>query len=342
MLSVESHLTTFRASVRDGAALNSQISTLNLHMPPIRFEPLYMERVWGGRRLESLLGRKLPLASRIGESWELVDREDAQSVVHEGPLRGCTLHELWTDHRDAVFGPGLPDSPRFPLLCKILDAQDRLSVQVHPPAAVAPRFGSEPKTEMWYMLDTQPDSVIYAGLKDGVDRASFEQALSHGQVAETIQTLTTQNGDAIFIPSGRVHAIGAGNLIVEVQQNSDTTYRVFDWNRLGLDGKPRELHVEESLASIDFTDTAPQFATSHGETLIACPYFRVERWTLDGPRRDPGPGFALFTVVAGTVECAGVHFTRGAFFLLPANAEDRELRPFPLESTAAVLRTTLG
>jgi mannose-6-phosphate isomerase len=300
-----------------------------------------MERVWGGRRLESLLGRKLPLASRIGESWELVDREEAQSVVHEGPLRGATLHELWMRHRDAVFGPGLPDAPRFPLLCKILDAQDRLSVQVHPPAAVAAQLGGEPKTEMWYLLDTQDGSAIYAGLASGVTRPAFERALAENRVAATIHTLPTHPGDAIFIPSGRVHAIGAGNLIVEVQQNSDTTYRVFDWNRLGLDGKPRALHIEESLASIDFADAEPDFAAANGETVIECPLFRVEKWTLDAARNDPGPRFAIFTIVAGSVECGGARFDRGAFFLLPADADDRELRPFPLESSAAVLRTTI-
>lgn len=300
-----------------------------------------MERVWGGRRLETLLGRRLPLASRIGESWELVDRGDAQSVVHDGPLRGCTLHELWTRHREAVFGTGLPETKRFPLLCKILDAQDRLSVQVHPPAAVAPQLGGEPKTEMWYLLDTQPGSAIYAGLKNGVTRAAFEKSLAEGRVAETVHLLPTHSGDAIFIPSGRIHAIGAGNLIVEVQQNSDTTFRVFDWNRLGLDGKPRSLHLEESLASIDFADAEPAFAAPNGETLIECPHFRVEKWLLDAARRDPGPGFAIFTVVAGAVECGGQRFARGTFFLLPAEADDRELRPFPLESNAAVLRTTI-
>ncbi len=308
-------------------------------MPPIVFEPLYMERIWGGRRLESLLGRQLPVGTRIGESWELVDREDAQSVVHEGPLRGCTLHELWTQHRAAVFGPGLPETPRFPLLCKILDAQDRLSVQVHPPAAVAARLGGEPKTEMWYLLDALLESDLYAGLKRGVTRETFEEALRDGRVAETIHTLPTKAGDAIFIPSGRIHAIGAGNLIVEVQQNSDTTYRVFDWNRLGLDGQPRALHVAESLESIDFADPEPHFAEPDGDTLIACAFFRVEKWTLDQPRIDSGRGFAIFTVVAGSVKCGGQHFARGSFFLLPATAAGRELRA--LEPGTEVLRTTV-
>jgi len=300
-----------------------------------------MERIWGGRRLETVLRRALPASVRVGESWELVDREDAQSVVHSGPLRGRTLHELWTGQRAAVFGSHLPETPRFPLLCKILDAHDRLSVQVHPPASVAAQLGGEPKTEMWYLLEAQPGSVLYAGFKAGTTRAQFEEALGMGRVAETIHTLPTHAGDTIFIPSGRVHAIGSGNLLIEVQQNSDTTYRVFDWNRVGLDGQPRPLHVRESLASIDFADAEPGFAKPAGETLAACPHFRVEKWTLDAARVDPGPGFSIFAVASGSVECGGERFARGAFFLLPAAADDRELRPFPLESGAVVLRTTI-
>jgi mannose-6-phosphate isomerase len=307
--------------------------------PPLVFEPLFMERVWGGRRLETLLGKRLQPGVRIGESWEIVDREDAQSVVHEGPLRGLTLNELWTGQRAAIFGPGLADSPRFPLLCKILDAQDRLSVQVHPPAEVAPRLGGEPKTEMWYILDALLESDLYAGLKRGVTRAAFEQALREGRVAEQIHGFPIQAGDTMFIPSGRIHAIGAGNLIIEVQQNSDTTYRVFDWNRLGLDGEARELHIAESMESIDFTDAEPALAVPDGETLVACEYFRVERWTLNQPRTSTGQGFAIFSVVAGRVRCGGREFSRGAFFLLPANAADREISP--LEPGASVLRTTV-
>ncbi len=307
--------------------------------PPLVFEPLFMERVWGGRRLETMLGKKLETGVRIGESWEIVDREDAQSVVHEGQLRGLTLNELWTGQRETIFGPGLPDTPRFPLLCKILDAQDRLSVQVHPPAAVAARLGGEAKTEMWFILEALLDSDLYAGLKRGVTREVFEKALHEGRVAEQIHGFPIQAGDTMFIPSGRIHAIGAGNLIIEVQQNSDTTYRVFDWNRLGLDGAPRALHEAESLESIDFADAEPPLAQPQGETLVECEFFRVERWMLDQPRTSTGKGFAIFTVVAGRVRCGGCEFARGAFFLLPSNAVDRTIEP--LEPGACVLRTTV-
>ena len=307
--------------------------------PPLVFEPLFMERVWGGRRLETLLGKRLQPGVRIGEAWEIVDREEAQSVVHEGPLRGLTLHELWMEQRATIFGLGLADTPRFPLLCKILDAQNRLSVQVHPPAEVAARLGGESKTEMWFILDALLESDLYAGLRRGVTRAAFEQALHEGRVAEQIHAFPIQAGDTMFIPSGRIHAIGAGNLIIEVQQNSDTTYRVFDWNRLGLDGEPRELHVAESMESIDFTDAEPALAVPDGEKLVECADFCVERWTLDQPRMSGGQGFAIFSVISGRVRCGGREFTRGAFFLLPANAEDREIAP--LEPGASVLRTTV-
>lgn len=307
---------------------------------PIVFEPLFMERVWGGRRLETLFGKHLPPRSRIGESWEVVDREDAQSVVHDGPWRGLTLHELWSKHRETLFGTGLPDTARFPLLFKFLDAQERLSVQVHPPAAVAARLGGEPKTEMWYLLDTLLDADIYAGLQPGVTRSDFDAALGQGRVADLVHRVQARPGDAIFIPSGRIHAIGSGNLVFEVQQNSDTTYRVFDWNRLGLDGNPRALHVKESLESIDFHDTAPQVAVPVGETLVECDYFKVERWLLDGARAITGPGFSVFTVLGGEVECCGRVFKGGDFFLAPIHLTDAFLRP--VQADASVLRTSIG
>src|SRR4030095_7013942 len=288
---------------------------------PIIFEPLLMRRVWGGRRLETLYGKRLPSGVRIGESWEIVDREDAQSVVHNEPLRGATLHDLWTQRRAEIFGASIPVSPRFPLLFKLLDCQDRLSVQVHPPPEVAPRFNGEPKTEMWYLMATLLDSDLYAGLKRGVTREQFEEALQGGRVSELIHRIPTRAGEAFFIPSGRIHAIGAGNVIFEVQQNSDTTYRVFDWNRLGLEGKPRALHLHESLASINFDDPEPGVVEPQGEVLVACPHFRVERWEFAGGDAPRAAGteaaFAVFTVVNGKFECGGLEFKDGDFFLAP-------------------------
>jgi len=244
----------------------------------LQFTPLYQTRVWGGRRLETVLGRTLPDAQPYGESWDLVDREHEQSVVASGPLAGISLHELWVDHRRDVFGESLGSSTasRFPLLIKVLDCVDDLSIQVHPPANVAAELGGEPKTEMWYVAHADEGAGIYAGLRTGVTRHQFERALADGTVADCIPRLPARSGDSLFVPSGRLHALGRGLLIYEIQQNSDTTYRVFDWNRLGLDGRPRELHVDQSLRCIDFSDAVP--ALTHGDGVLAdCEHFRVAR-----------------------------------------------------------------
>ncbi len=306
---------------------------------PIVFEPLFMERVWGGRRLETRYGKRLPPGARVGESWEIVDREEAQSVVHDGPFRGSTLHDLWTEHRDTLFGTGFADIARFPLLFKILDAQERLSMQVHPPAEVAARIGGESKTEMWHILETLTGAAIYAGLRNGVTRDDFSAALADSHIADRVHRIPTHAGDTMFIPSGRIHAIGAGNLIFEVQQNSDTTYRVFDWNRIGLDGAPRPLHIAESLASIDFADHEPTMLQPSGETIAHCEHFHVEKWHLDAPRSSGGETFAVIMILSGEVECCQRRFTAGRFLLLPADCPDRELTPRATGTT--LLRTTI-
>lgn len=306
---------------------------------PIVFEPLYMQRVWGGRELERVYGRKLPDAAPYGESWEIVDREKEQSVVRGGRFDGLTLHELWGGHREEIFGGGWPEGGRFPLLIKVLDARDDLSIQVHPPAALAPSMGGEPKTEMWYIAGADDGAKLYAGLKSGVTREDFEKAIGDGSVAEVVHALHPRAGDSIFIPSGRLHAIGAGFLIHEIQQNSDTTYRVFDWNRPGLDGKPRELHVEESLASIDFDDHEPALDRARGNVIAECEYFRVEKLALAAGGKagtgDPGR-FAIFSVAEGAARCGGRDFGKGDFFLLPKGGDD-----VVATEDSVVLRTTL-
>ena len=308
---------------------------------PIIFEPLYMERIWGGRKLETLFGKNLPGGAIIGESWELVDRPEAQSVVHSGALRGQTLNELWTENRESVFGARYAKAEgRFPLLVKLLDAEDRLSVQVHPPASVAADLKGEPKTEMWYVAAAEDEADLYAGLKAGTTREQFDAALAAGKCAGLLHRIPTHAGDCIFIPSGRVHAIGSGNVIVEIQQNSDTTYRVFDWNRTGLDGKPRALHVAESMRSIDFADAEPQLQVPHGDKLVECEYFDVQRWSLDAPREAaPAGDFAVVTCLSGSVACAGGTYGPGQFFLVPATLVDRTLTPVAPGTT--LLRTTL-
>ena len=195
---------------------------------PLRFQPIYQTRVWGGRRLESLLGRELPNGQPYGESWELCDRPEAQSVVAGGPFAGKSLHELWTRHRVEVFGERHQNHPamRFPILLKILDCCDVLSLQVHPPAAIAPSLGGEPKTEMWFVAHAESDALLYAGLRRGTTREKFEAALNDGTVANLVHSTTPRTGEFMLVESGRIHALGAGLLIYEIQQNSDTTYRV--------------------------------------------------------------------------------------------------------------------
>lgn len=309
---------------------------------PIRFHPLYMERVWGGRSLETVYRRTLPAAEvAFGESWELVDRPEAQSVVDGGEHDGRTLHELWADHRESVFGGGGGGGgERFPLLVKILDARDKLSIQVHPPASVAAELGGEPKTEMWYIAAAEPGAELYVGLKAGVSKADFVAGVAAGTTADQVHRIDVKAGESIFIPSGRLHAIGAGLLIFEIQQNSDTTYRVFDWNRVGLNGKPRDLHVKESIACIDFDDREPAMDVPDGEMLAECPEFRVERWELDGEAREAGAAgkFAIIAVTDGHVRCGSSDFGTGDFFLIPADAA---LSLTPHGGRAVVLRTTI-
>jgi mannose-6-phosphate isomerase len=311
---------------------------------PIRLRPLYMERVWGGRMMASLYKRNLPEGAPIGESWEVVDRTDEQSIVEDGPLMGLTLHELWENHRVAVFGRNAPESGRFPLLIKILDARDKLSIQVHPPADVAAQLGGEPKTEMWYIARADEGAALYVGVKPGVDREAFAAALREGTVAEAVHCLPAKDGDFIFVPSGRLHAIGAGLVIFEIQQNSDTTYRVFDWNRAGLDGKPRALHVEESLQCIDFTDAAPAMGVADGSVLVNCPHFIVERLEL-GENASMKWGrageFSVLTVVSGAVTWEGQPFRAGDFAIVPACLTARE-RGIQTEAGAVLLKTGFG
>lgn len=283
----------------------------------LHFAPIYQTRVWGGRRLETSFGRSLPGPEPYGESWELVDRDTEQSVVEHGPWAGVTLHELWTTHRTEVFGDGgrQPGAERFPVLIKILDCRDDLSIQVHPPADVASRYGGEPKTEMWFVAHAEPGATLYAGLKRGVTRAEFEAALRAGTVADTIHRLQPRVGESLFVPSGRVHALGAGLAVFEIQQNSDTTYRVFDWNRVGLDGRPRALHVEESLRSIDFDDPEPALTPSTAGVLADCPHFRVTRARTG----HPGPrGRARIVMPITSCTWAGASLATGRLAICPA------------------------
>ncbi len=274
---------------------------------PFFFRPIFKERIWGGRNLERLYKKELPAKIPIGESWEISDRSGDESVIANGPLAGNTIGWLMTNHREDLLGSAKPaPSGRFPLLIKILDAQEKLSLQVHPPAAKATQLGGEPKTEMWYIADAAADADLFVGLKLGTTRTEFEKRIQDGTVAECFPRVPVKKDDAMFLPSGRVHAIGAGNVIFEIQQNSDTTYRVFDWNRVDAEGKPRELHVEKSLASIDFYDFEPPLVSSEfiehngisRRELTRDPLFSVDCFKIDAGKKIDFP--------TGTMQIVGV------------------------------------
>lgn len=275
----------------------------------LRFRPLYQERVWGGRALESTLGRALPGDTPIGESWEIVDRDEAQSVVAGGALNGKSLRSVLREHVTAIMGPAWSAEKPFPILVKWLDCRERLSLQVHPPAAVAGELKGEPKTENWYIAHTAPDAELIVGLKKGVTREQFERAITAQTLEECVHHFSVAAGDSILVHSGQVHAIDAGNLILEIQQNSDTTYRVYDWGRQGLDGKPRQLHIPQSLRSIDWTDFEPvpvRGAPTSG-VIADCAEFRIRRVVLGTGERvhlRSGEQPRLLSVVSGAVRAA--------------------------------------
>jgi mannose-6-phosphate isomerase len=316
---------------------------------PLTFQPIFKQRVWGGRELELLYHKPLPPGVPIGESWEITDRPGDVSVITNGPFAGKDLRWLMENHAADLLGDAAPQHGRFPLLIKILDAQDKLSLQVHPPAARAAELGGEPKTEMWYIAEAAPGAELYVGLKRGVSRAEFERKIKAGTVAECFHRVSVRATDAMFLPSGRVHALGAGLVIFEIQQNSDTTYRVFDWNRLGLDGKPREVHVPQSLASIDFNDFEPSLLPSafvrqgaqQVRPLVSDPLFTVEAHQADPAVPVPlRPNMMqIVAPLAGRVQVSSGQesfvLAPGQFCLVPASLAQVVLRA---ETPATFLR----
>lgn len=292
-------------------------------MQAIHFQAIYQERVWGGRWLAEKFGRELPGSNPIGESWEMVDRPEAQSVCTR---TGKTLRQLLQQHSGEIMGPLYDPAQPFPILVKWLDCSDRLSLQVHPPARIAAALGGEPKTECWYLADTRQDAALIVGLKHGVTRAQFEQAIEDEALEPLLHRLSVKPGASILLESGRIHAIDAGNLILEIQQNSDTTYRVYDWGRKGLDGRPRQLHVAQSLQSIDFEDFEPTITPANTDaekiTLAQCPQFRLRQHRL-AAGDSIGPGITrqprIVSVVEGELreEDSGAVYGAGANLLLP-------------------------
>ncbi len=265
---------------------------------PYVFEPVYQEYLWGGDRIARQYGRS-GVPAVCAESWEISDRPEARSRIVNGPCRDRTLRDLLARHSAAVLGTSAGSATAFPLLIKIIDARLRLSLQVHPDETTAAATGGEPKTEMWYALPSAPDARVFCGLRPGVNRAQFEAALREERLEPLLHAVPVAAGQAVFVPGGRVHAIAEGCLLLEIQQNSNTTFRVYDWGRLGADGKPRDLHVDAALRTINWSDSPgeslfpraiPAAGPNRRYEIVTAPCFRVgcldliepETLTLDG------------------------------------------------------------
>jgi mannose-6-phosphate isomerase len=313
---------------------------------PLLFDPILKRIRWGGRRLGTVLGKNLGPHADYAESWEIADMGPVQSTVATGPLRGQTLASLIASQPQFLLGSppavtstagGAPPSSQFPLLVKFLDASDRLSLQVHPDDAQAQRAGVGPrgKTEAWIVLETEPNATLFAGLQPGVTRAQFETAVRSGAVEPLLHRVAVRPGDCLFIPAGTVHALGEGVLLAEVQQSSDTTYRLFDWNRVDASGQPRELHIEAGLDCVDFDrgpvqpvtpraiphpalspSKAPSTAPASSPTaagscvcheLVQSPQFQLRR--IEGSGRlafAPTGEWSIWIVTHGEIRCLDV------------------------------------
>ncbi|WP_310550860.1 type I phosphomannose isomerase catalytic subunit [Paenibacillus glufosinatiresistens] len=315
---------------------------------PLKFQPDFQERVWGGRALERF-GLDLP-DGVIGEGWMIADHPNGVSTVVNGELAGLGLDAVREKlGRDWFGSKGYKEDARFPLLVKLLDCNDDLSVQVHPTDDYEglPQ-GELGKTEMWYVLDAKPGAKIIYGLKEGVDREQLREALESGNVMDTLQEVPVSAGDTFYIPAGTVHALCAGVLVAEIQQNSDTTYRIYDYNRPGLDGKPRELHIEHSLNVTAYEGAGATSMKTDGAKpgewlrLAHSPYFIVEKG-LVGEKWDLSAApdsFTILVICEGsghlTWEGGSQPYAAGECYLIPAS-----LSSYAIEGQSTLLRAYL-
>ncbi len=310
---------------------------------PLVFEPILKRRIWGGRRLESL-GKRLPADVPIGESWELADLEEDQSLARGGLATGRTLRWLVENWGDDLLGGANLFEGRFPLLIKFLDAAQNLSVQVHPDETMARKLGGDVrvKNEAWYVIHAEPDGAIYYGLNDGVGRSAFAAAITQGRVAETLRRVPVRTGDCYYLPSGTVHALGRGVMVAEVQTPSDITYRVYDWDRVdAATGSPRELHVEQALECIHFGAGLPRQERAHVASvwttvtrLVTCESFIIERVRMcEGLEQAiPYGGMVVWIVLEGRGEieyhqgAKPMIFGTGDTVLLPAGLNEARIK----------------
>lgn len=300
---------------------------------PIRFEPIFRSYIWGGDRLASHLGKKPPGSGIWAESWEIVDHREGESVVADGLLAGWTLRQLIESFPLELIGNDTP-SERFPLLLKYLDCERVLSVQVHPNDEYGAQM-TQPdrgKTEAWYVIEAVPGAKLYAGLKPGVDRPTLEKAVAEERTEDCLHVLYPKSGDCVFIPAGTLHALGEGLLVAEIQQASDCTFRLYDWNRVDKDGKPRQLHIEQVLEVTDFESEPIEFIEkieplpSHARRLVDCDKFVLDEYDRPGSFQLKSKQWSIVTVPKGSASIRSkqepFELLRGQTLLVPAACTD--------------------
>lgn len=321
---------------------------------PLVFDTFFRPQVWGGRGICSQLGRTLPCELPYGEAWELSSLPLHESRVMEGKSTGRPLSELWSNARQELTGGGGRDV--FPLLVKWLECRELLSLQVHPDDALAQRLLNEPygKSEAWVIVSVEPTARVYAGLKPGVTRETFLSHLQSGNLEDCLHSFVPRPGDCISIPAGTIHAAGGGLIIAEVQQSSDATFRLFDWNRVGLDGKPRPLQIEKAMEAINWQQgpndpiVPTKLSTSSdglsGELLVDGVGFRMERYSITQECPTPNSGeFTVWMVLEGQAELTNPEtgyirdFPKGVSFVIPAKADRTRLRPKDPASSLTLL-----
>lgn len=321
---------------------------------PLLFEHNFVEMVWGGTRLKPLKG--LPADEQpIGESWEVSTLPAHQSIISNGPLAGMTLTQLVAEEGPALLGQSVytRHQGQFPLLVKLIDSQRDLSIQVHPDDATAfLRHRKQGKTEMWYVLDAEPQATLYAGFREHITKYEYEHRVADGSICDVLNELPASKGDVFYIPAGRVHAIRRGLMLIEIQQSSDITYRIFDYQRLGLDGKPRELHTELARDVIDFnlydnyrTPYNPE--TNEPVTLVQCPHFTVKYFNVTRSfhrRLFKYDSFIIYicmegncNIVCNTQPLSSVHLRKGHTCLVPAGVADVNLVPDNLSGASKIM-----
>ena len=315
-----------------------------------RFKPVFRHYLWGGRRLSSQLNKQVDATDPVAESWEIVDHHTEQSVIEGGPFDGSTINKLLQIDGPGILGekvygqvnnPNVPANlrGRFPLLFKFLDCNRDLSVQVHPDDTMGatldpPDLG---KTEAWYIIDTKPGSLVYAGLKQNVDKQTFKQSIDEGQAEQCLHRFAAKPGDCVMIPAGTVHALGEGLLVAEIQQASDTTFRLYDWNRVGADGNPRDLHVEQGLAASDFNrGPVNPIRSGNGQSrtneLVHSDKFTMIKRKIENPHTvELGECFRLIVMLDGhaSIKTENSEETLASYQLMLVPASCREVHIIP-------------